>query len=181
MDLLAAAAFQWTLVLVLALVFLPSAWSKLRAPDEVLGVVENYRLVPAPLVAPVARALPVLEIGAGLGLLLPPTRGPGGLLAAGLFLVFALAMAINLGRGRTEIDCGCFLGRHKDRISWALVGRNLVLAAGGLLVALAPAAAVPGALDLATTLLATASLLALYAAYSRLSGLAPLRRQPRGS
>jgi hypothetical protein len=48
--------------------------------------------------------------------------------AAGLLLLFALAMGINLRRGRRHIDCGCFQNALKQTLSWALVMRNVVLA-----------------------------------------------------
>jgi uncharacterized membrane protein (Fun14 family) len=64
-------------------------------------------------------------------------------LAAMLLGLFALAMAINVGRGRTEIDCGCFRDTLRQRISYASVLRNLLLAA----VASLPALAAPASLS----------------------------------
>lgn len=180
MELLAAPALHWASALLLAGIFLPSAWSKLRAIDEVIGIVADYRILPEPLVEPFARALPWLEIVAGLLLLLPPTRPLGAVLAAGLLLVFAVAMAVNLARGRREIDCGCFLGRQKERIGWPLVVRNLLLVGAAALLTVEPVAVVPRLLELVPILFGSAALLALYAAFSRLAGLAPLRRPPIG-
>lgn len=179
MDLVASPAFLWTAALLLAGIFLPSAWSKLRAMDELEGIVADYRLLPEPLVRPVARALPIAEIAAGLLLLWPATRAAGALLAMALLLLFAFAMAVNLARGRREIDCGCFLGRQKERIGWLLVARNLLLVALAAPLTIVEPAAAPGLLDLLTVLFAAGSLLALYAAFSRLAGLAPLGRLRR--
>ncbi len=178
MDLLASPAVVGTSALLLAGIFLPSAWSKLRALDEFAGVVAEYRLLPAALVRPVAVSLPVVEVAAGVLVLVPATRPVGAALAIALLLLFALAMAINVVRGRTEIDCGCFIGRQKERIGWPLVLRNLVLVvlAGPALLG---ATAGPGPLDLFTMVAATAALLALYAAISRLAGLRPLPRLRR--
>jgi uncharacterized membrane protein YphA (DoxX/SURF4 family) len=178
-DLLASPAFIWTVALLLAGIFLPSALSKLRAIDELEGIVADYRLLPEPLVRPVARALPIVEIAAGLLLLWPGTRAAGAILAIALLLLFVAAMAINLARGRREIDCGCFLGRQKERIGWRLVARNLLLVALAAPLALVEPAAAPGLLDVLTVLFAAGSLLALYAAFSRLAGLAPLGRLRR--
>ena len=36
-------------------------------------------------------------------------------------------MAINLARGRIEIDCGCFQSTLRQRLSVALIVRNLLL------------------------------------------------------
>jgi hypothetical protein len=179
-ELVAAPALHWASALLLAGIFLPSAWSKLRASDEVTGIVADYRLLPEPLVEPFARGLPWVEIAAGLLLLAPPTRPVGALLAGGLLLLFALAMAINLARGRREIDCGCFLGRQKERIGWPLVLRNLLLAAAAALLLVEPAALWPKPAELVPVLFGSAALLALYAAFSRLAGLAPIPRVHRG-
>jgi hypothetical protein len=46
-----------------------------------------------------------------------------------LLLVFAAAMAINIRRGRTQIDCGCGLSALRQGLGWPLVARNLALAA----------------------------------------------------
>ncbi|BCX17877.1 MAG: hypothetical protein KatS3mg117_1559 [Geminicoccaceae bacterium] len=169
---------HWLVAFLLAGIFLPSAWSKLRAIDEFTGIVADYRLLPGPLVEPVARLLPILEVATGLLVLLPPVWPVAAALATGLLLLFALAMAINLARGRREIDCGCYLGRQKERIGWPLVVRNLLLAAASL-VLLAPAGAMPGPVEWVTIALASGSLLALYAAFSRLAGLAPVGRVRR--
>jgi hypothetical protein len=43
-------------------------------------------------------------------------------------LLFAVAMGINLRRGRRHIDCGCFQSALKQTLSWTLVVRNVVMA-----------------------------------------------------
>lgn len=93
--------------LFLGLVLATSALSKLKRPDEFQGVVANYRLLPSFMVAPVARLLPWLELACAVALLVPPVRAQAAWVAAAIFVVFALALAINVGRGRTHIDCGC--------------------------------------------------------------------------
>ena len=168
-------ALALTVSLVLAAIFGVAAVTKLRAPDVFAGVVENYRLLPRGLVRPVALALPPVEFTAALGLLVPATRPLAAAAAVLLLLVFAAAMAVNLGRGRSDIDCGCFVGLLRQRISWALVARNLLLAAGGLPLVVAgdgAGRALTG-LDGLTVVGGTASLLLLYAAIGRLFGVAP--------
>lgn len=110
------------------LVFLGAAQAKLRHTDLLGGVIANYRLLPAVLVAPVAAVLPWLEFVVGLGLMI------GGAwlfapVAIGLLVIFAAAMGINIARGRREIDCGCGRSDLRQPLSWLLVGRNLALAA----------------------------------------------------
>ena len=109
------------------LIFLTAAWGKLRHRLEFEGVVANYRLLPDWAVAPFALVLPPVEavVGALLptGLLPPWTEGA----AAALLALFAVAMAINIKRGRTHIDCGCFQSALKQTLGWTLVARNAVL------------------------------------------------------
>ena len=172
-------ALALTVSLVLAAILGAAAVTKLRALDAFAGVVENYRLLPRGLVRPVTLALPPVELAAALGLLVPATRSLAAGAAVLLLLVFAAAMAVNLGRGRSDIDCGCFVGLLRQRISWALVARNLLLAACGLPLVAAAAAAADGAgraltgLDGLTIAGGTASFLLLYAAIGRLFGVAP--------
>ncbi|MFM7275424.1 MAG: MauE/DoxX family redox-associated membrane protein, partial [Gammaproteobacteria bacterium] len=58
--------------------------------------------------------------------------------AAVLLAVFALAMGINLQRGRSGIDCGCFRGTLRQSLRIELVLRNILLLAAALLCALMP-------------------------------------------
>jgi hypothetical protein len=166
-------AFASLAVLLLTVIFGAAALAKLRDLAVFRGVVEQYALLPQALVAPFARALPVVELAAALGLLLPATRAPAAALLILLLLAFAAAMAINLARGRSDIDCGCFIGVQKQRISWALVVRNLVLAGFGLMLLLEGTGRPLAGLDWLTIAAATASLLLLYEAIGRLFGLAP--------
>ena len=52
--------------------------------------------------------------------------------------MFALAMGINLHRGRAHIDCGCFRGTLRQTLRGALVLRNVVLTSAAFICALAP-------------------------------------------
>jgi uncharacterized membrane protein YphA (DoxX/SURF4 family) len=119
---------QIALRTLIALVFLTAAMGKVRHWTVFHGVVANYRLLPEVLVAPFAYFLPPFEalLGAALlfGLLSPGTE----LAAAALLLLFAVAIAINLKRGRHHIDCGCFQSALKQTLSWILVIRNAALA-----------------------------------------------------
>ena len=127
----------------LAAVFAGAGLAKLAQPAEFATAVANYRLLPAPLVAPVATWLPRGEVAAAALLTLGVAAGPVALALLVLLLGFAAAVAVNLGRGRT-IDCGCGGTAAPRRIGWGLVARDLGLAALALLVAAeAPRALVP--------------------------------------
>jgi hypothetical protein len=47
----------------------------------------------------------------------------------GLLALFAAAMAVNIRRGRADIDCGCGESFLRQTLSPVLVVRNIVLAA----------------------------------------------------
>lgn len=106
--------------------FLSAGLAKLRRRRSFPGVVANYRLLPSVLVAPVAAALPVAEIAIGSALIagVRSAAVPAGL----LLLLFAAAMAVNIGRGRSHIDCGCGRSELRQPLSRTLVARNLLLA-----------------------------------------------------
>jgi hypothetical protein len=116
-----------TLVGVLALIMFAAAWHKFADIEEFSGALAAYRLLPEAFVALAARLLPVLETAIGAGILLPATRAMALATLAGLMALYALAIAVNLARGRRNIDCGC--GGTAHPLSWALVVRNAVLAA----------------------------------------------------
>jgi hypothetical protein len=124
------------------LVFLLAAVQKVQHWRLLPGVIANYRLLPAWAVSPAAALLPPLELLLAIGLLSAQAQPWPALAAIALLLLFAGAMAVNIARGRTHIDCGCgqaFLAQH---LSPPLVARNLVLAAL-LLPSFVPPAPVP--------------------------------------
>lgn len=107
---------------------------KLRDRRGMLAAVQGYRLLPPVLERAVARGLPWGEVLLGTLLILGVGPRVTGLLAAALFTVFAVALGINLLRGRRDLDCGCFAFAETGqapRIGWPHVVRALALAAGG--------------------------------------------------
>jgi len=160
----------------LALLFLTAAWSKLAQIDEFYGVVRNFRLLPEAASRVVARALPVLELTIAVGLIVRPLTPSAAVAAAGLLVIFALALAINVVRGRTAIDCGCLRQGLKQPVSWWLVGRNLVLAGLALVVAaVLPRVGEAGLIDITTGIMAGATAMLIYFGASLLGGLAALQ------
>lgn len=162
----------WTARAFLALLFAVAAVGKLTAREEFYGVVRNFRLLPDGLSRLVAAVLPVVELLVAVALLVDPVAQAAALAAAALLAVFGVAIAINVIRGRTWIDCGCFRNGMKQRISWLMVLRNLVLT----LLALGTAVMIPqapeaGVLHIGTGLLASAVLMLLYFSASIIDGL----------
>jgi hypothetical protein len=126
-ELLAAASVAGRVCV--GLVFVLAATQKAQHWRIFSAVVANYRLLPRILVAPVATLLPPAEMLVGLLLLSAQLRPFGAIAAIALLGIFALAMAINLRRGRVHIDCGCGQSFLKQTLRWMLVGRNAGLAA----------------------------------------------------
>jgi hypothetical protein len=118
---------QWTSALTLALVFGVAAAGKFASWAELEGVVLNYRIAPRWMAPLIARALPPVEALVALGLLVPETRVPSAWVCLTMLVVFAAAMAVNIARGRTDIDCGCFRSSLRQNLSWWLVLRNAII------------------------------------------------------
>jgi hypothetical protein len=119
-----------------AALFAASALQKLLALSEWPSIVRNYRLIPDALADAVAGALLGAEALTAAALLLAPTRRIGACSAAILLIVFGAALWINVGRGRTSIDCGCFGSRLRQGISMWMVVRNGVMALVALILLL---------------------------------------------
>lgn len=109
-----------------ALIVFAAAWHKFSEPDVFAGALDAYRLLPDAGVMPIARLLPFVEAAIGIVALIPATRHFGLLAFAGLVVLYAVAIAINLARERHQIDCGC--GADVHLLSWGLVLRNGLLA-----------------------------------------------------
>jgi hypothetical protein len=145
-----------------ALVLLVAAMQKLRDLPAFAAAVEQYRLLPLPLVWPVTLSLPVAEAAAGVMLLFEGTRTPGAALSFALVGFVTLAVSVNVARGRVDIDCGCGGIEGRQRLSWGLVARNAVLMAAALAAGGAPA---PRALQWVDRVTEVAGMLALFAAW----------------
>jgi len=111
-----------------ALILIRAAVGKARDLASFEGALDGYRLLPF-WSLPIAKiAFPVFEAMLAAGLVIPSSRALAGYAAAGLLALFALAMAINLVRGRREIDCGCGGPGSRQTLGWDLVARNLLIA-----------------------------------------------------
>lgn len=112
-----------------ALVFASAAIGKVRHRHELPGVVANYRLLPERLATAAGWATVILESLTALSLASGVRLRTGAVLAIALLCAFALAIAVNLARGRREIDCGCFQSGLRQRLSAGLIVRNMLLCA----------------------------------------------------
>jgi uncharacterized membrane protein YphA (DoxX/SURF4 family) len=102
---------RWLLIagrLILAGIFLYSGYAKLRQPWLQFAVsIEGFKIVPDNLLEPMARALPWLEVAAGLGLLVNFLAPWAALSTALMLAVFNTAGIWAYAKG-LQVDCGCF-------------------------------------------------------------------------
>jgi hypothetical protein len=168
---------KWTLAVALSALFMASAAMKFADISQFAAALENYRILPMVLVAPSALVIPALELLAALGLLVPGTRADASLLTAALLAIFTAAIAINLARGRREIDCGCFGPALRQTLSGWLIARNAVLLVA-VAALVAPAQVRPlGLADFVTIGFGAATLMVLYASMNYLLANAPWIRE----
>jgi len=104
-------------------VILYAGLSKIGDPSAMSGVIENYRLLPAGLVNPVAIVLPGVEIATGFclvaGLLVKGSR----LIATALLVLFLAAILWAISQG-LDIECGCFGTSDAERVGWTALTRD---------------------------------------------------------
>jgi hypothetical protein len=172
MDPLAA----FTLALALSMLFAGSVAEKLAAPARWLATLRNYRLVSRALAPGVALLVPVAEATAAVALLPRASRGAAATLATCLLALFGAALWINIRRGRTAIDCGCFGSRTGRGIRRWMVWRNALLALLAASLLLPSTARSLSPFELAMGALCALSLAFLYpVAMIALEPLTPLR------
>jgi uncharacterized membrane protein YphA (DoxX/SURF4 family) len=122
---------------VLGLTFAAAAWPKVADPPGFAQALHAYKLLPEGLLAPMALALPWLELVLALALIVGLWRRSAALLALLLLAVFAFALAVNLVRGN-PVDCGCFRTSGPARsAAERLADMKLALARDALLALLA--------------------------------------------
>ncbi|MET7301935.1 MauE/DoxX family redox-associated membrane protein [Embleya sp. NPDC005575] len=93
----------------LAFVWAYAGWEKALDPDQAAYAVRGYDVLPDNLVEPVGYALPYLELGLALLLVVGIGTRLVASLSALLLLVFIAGIAQAWARG-LAIDCGCFGG-----------------------------------------------------------------------
>ena len=108
----------------LAVVFALALGHKLRGYARFRASLQAYGIVPELLLGIVTPLIVGIEVLALLLLLLPVTSGS--LLAFSLLGTYTAAIAINLARGRSYIDCGC--GDLPTPLSsWLLLRNGLLM------------------------------------------------------
>jgi len=158
----------------LAALFAAAALHKLRDVAAFRDVVRAYRLLPDAAVG-AAPAIAVGELGVAAALLAPPTRTTGVLGALALLAVYTIAIAVNLGRGRRTIDCGCGPLGARQPISERLLARNASLMVAAAFAMRTPAARGLVWIDWVTIAGGVGALSCAWSAAHSLAGAAAIR------
>jgi uncharacterized membrane protein YphA (DoxX/SURF4 family) len=111
--------------LTLAIIFFYAGIEKILQPQEFAVAIYNYQLLPDCTINLSAIFLPWLEVLIAASLVIGIYTRGAALLSSLLFLIFAMALTINLVRG-LDISCGCF-GVSSGNISWFYLARDLSL------------------------------------------------------
>jgi len=89
----------------IAALFLWAGAVKLGHPTVFARAIAEYSILPDVLIAPVALGIPILEVLAGICVLLDTAFGLR--LTFGLLLIFMSVLAFAMFKGM-DVDCGCF-------------------------------------------------------------------------
>jgi uncharacterized membrane protein YphA (DoxX/SURF4 family) len=126
---------------VVGAIFLFAGAAKVGHADQFAAQIAGFRLLPQPAVAPLAVALPYLEILLGGYLVVGLFTRTAAWFAVALLAVFDLAVASAVVRGMT-VSCGCFGPNDTTVTTWTEVARDAIFVLLAVIVALRP----PGAL-----------------------------------
>jgi methylamine utilization protein MauE len=163
---------------VLAGFLVASGAAKLASPGSSRAALATFGVVGAGSQRALWAALIVVELALAAGV--AAGSALAAYVAAGLVAAFALALALALGRGKAGAPCACFGAR--STVSPAAVGRNALLAAGFLVVAVLPPPSLSTdqwlGLGLGVALLLCAGLAVAVLALAREVGMLRLRLGP---
>lgn len=154
--------------LLLSYLFVSGGWQKLADTAYFHRVITDYQILPANWSPWLARGLPIVEICAGLALLIPAIRLPALISVALLLAGYTFAMGLNIARGRRDLDCGCAGPGQEQTISGWLLVRNLLLISLALLSGSALQTLSLGWVSWSVALLGTTVLALLYHTFNQL-------------
>lgn len=123
-------SLHWVIRVFILVLFGFSAYGKLRNPSVFFAKMKQYQLLPKNLVPFVGTVFIGIESILPFLFLWESTLSLSVALSVGLLAIFTIAIGINVIKGNTEIDCGCFLFGSKGGstyLGWNLVLRNGVL------------------------------------------------------
>ncbi|MDH4184997.1 MAG: DoxX family protein [Nitrospinota bacterium] len=97
--------------LILGGIFLAAGVLKLMDTESFAIIIGAYGIIPDSWLRPVSICLPLLEMGAAVGLLLDYRGSLAGVLAMLLIFIAVLGYGVYLG---LDVDCGCFGPEDKE-------------------------------------------------------------------
>jgi peroxiredoxin/uncharacterized membrane protein YphA (DoxX/SURF4 family) len=116
----------------LSAVFGAAGVTKLIDQPGTQEAVKNFG-APKSLAPAISIVLPVVELTIAAGLLFTATARASAVAALLILGLFAVAISVNLARGRTH-DCHCFGQLHSRPLGWPTLLRNLIFALGAAFV-----------------------------------------------
>ena len=139
-----------------------SGAAKLRRPEDHARAFDAYALLPAGAGRWLVPVLGVAECLVAAAIWPRGTREAAAALMLALLALYSAAIAVNLLRGRRDIECGCGAATHVPLSGW-LLARNAALMAAAFAVHAAPQALARAAASWPAALatLAVATLLVL--------------------
>jgi putative oxidoreductase len=120
---------------ILGAIFVVAGWSKIGHAPEFAAQIAAFRILPAAVIAPMALALPYLEVLLAAYLIFGLFTRAAAWVAVFLLTAFDLAIASAVVRGMT-VNCGCFGPNDTTVTTWGEVARDAVFVIMALVVAL---------------------------------------------
>ncbi|MGH9000353.1 MAG: MauE/DoxX family redox-associated membrane protein [Acidimicrobiia bacterium] len=118
--------------LVLAVLLLVMAAGQLSDMGGFADVLDGYRLVPEPLLTPLAWSLAASEVMAGLGLV--SSRRWGANLAVVVAVAWSVLAIVTFARDVPVDNCGCFGVHLGQPLRWWVLAQDASFVASALLV-----------------------------------------------
>jgi len=120
--------------IMLGIVFIWASWDKLMAPAEFARIIDNYQILPTPLIYPAALVLPWVEIVCGVFLIINRYVKGSVFIVNLLLITFIAAYLSTLVRG-VDTACGCFtVSLQAVKRSYLLFFRDVFFLMAGLTV-----------------------------------------------
>jgi hypothetical protein len=158
----------------MAALLIASSAHKLIRRAHTQAVVQQFAGVPQGLSAYAVAAVSLVEMLAGVLLIVPAQRATGAVLAALIWGSYLGLILRAIAQGRRNVDCGCSFGAAQRPLGVYQVARNAVLLGLATAVGLESAANVSAAVP-AAQLLGALTFLALYLAIDQAMALQPMR------
>jgi len=127
--------FQLLLRIFLGGTFIAASLDKITHPRLFAEVIFNYQILPFPLVNLAAAVMPLLELIAGITIIIGFWTRSSSFILSGLTLIFIAAISFNMIRG-LEVNCGCFDVISGSKIGAELLIRDILLLIAGILIIL---------------------------------------------